>query len=102
MNKEQFLSLGRKTTKIKIDSLDQEINIKELSYKGAIELAQAINPVDRAVLTLIYSVCDEQGNLIFTKEDKDLVSETFTFTVIQEIAVAISKLTKVDAKETVK
>lgn len=102
MNKEQFLSMGVKPVKINVESLQKEITVKELSYKGAIELAKAIDPVDRAVLTLINSVCNEDGSLIFSNEDKELVSETFTFATIQEIAVAISKLTNIKPSDTVK
>lgn len=102
MNKLELLSLGNKPKSILIKSLNKELLLKELSYKGVIEVAQCTNAIDRALYTLIYSVCNEDGKLIFDVEDKDVIAETFTFAQIQEIAFEASNLTKVDNNSTVK
>ncbi|WP_347368026.1 hypothetical protein [Vibrio vulnificus] len=105
MNKELLLSLGAKHQKVYIESLDREINIKEVSYRGALEIAKCPNPIDRSVFTLIYTVCDDNGKLIFTTEDIDQIVDTFTFLQIQEIAYEVTKLYPIktfDSNETVK
>lgn len=94
--------MGLKPTKIYIKSLDTELNLRELSYKGAMTVAQALNPVDRAVATVVNSLCDDEGKLIFSNDDVETLADTFSFSVIQEIAYEVSNLTKVSPSDTVK
>ncbi|KFA99267.1 hypothetical protein [Vibrio sp. ER1A] len=102
MNKLELLALGNKPKLVVIKSLSKELWLKELSYKGVIEVAQCTNAIDRALYTLIYSVCNEDGKLIFDSEDKEVIAETFTFAQIQEIAYEASNLTSVDNNSAVK
>lgn len=97
-----FLSMGIKPVEVMIESLGHKLLIKELSYKGAIEVARCLNPIDRAVYSLVNSVCNEDGSLIFTVDDVDSIANAFTFAQIQEIAYEVSKLTKIDDNKTVK
>lgn len=91
-----------KPVKVKIDSLGQEVFIRELSYKGAIEVASCKNPIDRAVYTMIFGLCDEAGKLEFTVEDFDQIAETLSYAAIQEIAFEVSKITNVQPSKLVK
>lgn len=102
MNKEILLSMGIKPVEVNIKSLGQSLYLKELSYKGAIEVAKCLNPVDRSVYTLVNGVCSEDGSLLFAIEDVDTIANAFTFSQIQEIAYEVSKLTKIDPSKTVK
>ncbi|ELA9841220.1 hypothetical protein V4F87_003262 [Vibrio parahaemolyticus] len=102
MNKLDLLSLGAKPKLVEIKSIGQSLLLKELSYKGVIEVAQCTNAIDRALYTLIYSVCDEDGKLVFTVDDKEDIANTFTFAQIQEIAFEASNLTQVSSNSTVK
>lgn len=102
MNKSSLFALAIKPIKVNIPSLGQEIYIRELSYKGAVEVASRQNPIDRAVFTMIYSVCDAKGKLMFSTNDLEQIADTFSFATIQEIAVEVAKITKIDPSNTVK
>ncbi|HHG3075759.1 TPA: hypothetical protein ACPVXB_001017 [Vibrio parahaemolyticus] len=102
MNKELFLQMGLKPVKTYIKSLDKDLYLRELSYAGVAAIAQSKNPIDRAVLALIFSLCDENNKLIFTLDDAQVIAETFTFETIQEISHEVHKLTKCSPSETVK
>jgi hypothetical protein len=91
-----------KPIKVNIETLGVEVHIRELSYKGAIEVASCRNPIDRAVFTMIYGLCDQAGKLQFTTEDFDQIAETLSYAAIQEIAYEISKITKVQPSKLVK
>ncbi|MGL4765212.1 MAG: hypothetical protein ACRC2N_09330 [Aeromonas sp.] len=91
-----------KPIKINLETLGQEVFIRELSYKGAIEVASCKNPIDRAVFTMIYGLCDEAGKLQFTPEDFDQIAETLSYAAIQEIAYEVSKITQVQPSKLVK
>ncbi len=91
-----------KPVKVNIESLGHEVFIRELSYKGAIEVASCKNPIDRAVFTMVYGLCDESGKLEFVPEDFDAIAESLSYAAIQEIAYEISQITKVQPSKLVK
>ncbi|WP_429142512.1 hypothetical protein [Aeromonas veronii] len=91
-----------KPIKVKIQTLGHDVYIRELSYKGTIEVASCKNPIDRAVFTMIYGLCDEAGKLQFTVEDFDQIAETLSYAAIQEIAYEVSKITQVQPAKLVK
>ncbi|MFL1802341.1 hypothetical protein ACJW8F_13250 [Plesiomonas shigelloides] len=103
MNRKDFIAkLGIKPIKVHIQSLNDDVYIRALSYKGAVAVATCTNPIDRAVTTVINSVCDHTGKLIFNANDVDLISDNFSYAAIQDIAYEVSKITKVTPADTVK
>ncbi|MCU8498498.1 hypothetical protein M2G70_07445 [Vibrio vulnificus] len=102
MNKEQFLKMGLQPKKVFIKSLGVDVQIRELSYAGVAAIAGAKNPVDRAILSVIFSMCDENNTLIFTLDDAQVIAETFSYITIQEISSEIQKITAISDAETVK
>ncbi|MGL4843928.1 MAG: hypothetical protein ACRC2Y_04830 [Aeromonas veronii] len=101
MNKEALFAKAIKPIKIEVAPLG-EVHIRELSYKGACEVASRHNPIDRSVFTLIYGLCDESGKLIFTPEDLNEIADSFSFATIQTIALEVSKITNVAPDKLVK
>lgn len=86
MNKNEFLALAKKPKLIHIKALNADIHLVEFSYRGAIEISRCSDPVERAVFSLINSVSDESGKLLFGIDDIESLSELFSFPVISEIA----------------
>lgn len=102
MNKDQFLALGVKTHKVNIESINSEVFIKEMSYAAAIAVNQCKSVYERAVVTLIHCLCDENGKTLFTMDDLNQVSETMSYYTIQEIAGAVADISVVTDSDLVK
>ncbi|EJG0782048.1 hypothetical protein C2F72_RS01370 [Vibrio parahaemolyticus] len=102
MLKNKLLSMGFKPVETKLECLDEPIFLREMSYKGVLAVAKCITPTERSIIMTIYSLCDENGNLVFTEDDKELVAEQIPYTVISEIAFEAAKLTKFDDNKTLK
>lgn len=73
-----------------------EIFIRELSYKGAVAVACEYSNAEKAIVTMINGLCDEQGKLVFTEDQKDWVKENMPVQVIQEVAAMIAILSNRD------
>lgn len=99
--KNKLLAMGYKPVETKLSCLDESIFLRQMSYKGVLALAKCINPTERSIILTIYSLCDEQGNLVFTEDDKETVSE-IPYQVISEIAFEAAKLTNFDDKNILK
>ncbi|MGL4843816.1 MAG: hypothetical protein ACRC2Y_04250 [Aeromonas veronii] len=93
MNRESFLALGTKPKKVRIKSINQDIYLRELSYAAAVGLGRISDPAERVVITVISSVCDEAGNLLFLEDDTKLISQNFNFMTLQEIAAKVAEIT---------
>ncbi|EGR0697663.1 hypothetical protein EX461_18020 [Vibrio parahaemolyticus] len=102
MNKTEFLSYGAKIHKVKLETINKEVYLREMSYAGAVACNQCKTIYERAVVTLIYSLCDETGKNIFTMEDLDVISSTMTYNTIQEIAVKVAELSVTTNEDLVK
>ncbi|HDI3263894.1 TPA: hypothetical protein PMC50_002515 [Vibrio cholerae] len=93
MNKETLLKMGVKAVKKHIPSLNDDVYVKELSYAGAIASAKAKDSSERVLTLIVYTLCDENGVLLFTEEDKEQVANTFSYLTLNEIAIASSDIT---------
>lgn len=102
MNKEQFLAMGYKPKEIKLECSDLKVHIREMSYKGVLAVAKCLRTTERSLIMVIYSLCDEHGNLVFTEDDMDTLSTNVPYPVIQEIACEAAKITKFGDGQTVK
>lgn len=92
MNKEMFLSMGFKPRKVMIDSLGQEIYIRELSHTALMSLRECKDSVEQSFVAVISSVCDENGKRIFTEDDAVSIADSMSWNTIQEIAGKIAEI----------
>ena len=99
MDKAKFLSFGIKPVEVEIKSLNTSIFLKEMSCKGAVVMGNCEEYIDQAVCAVLFSVCDEVGNLLFTEDDIELITSSFNFIQIQEIATASFNLIKIKDKD---
>lgn len=81
-----------KNKKVKFTTLPEEINIRELSYRGYLEVMRASTPADKYVAAILFGVCDEDGSLCFTPDDCDEVANAMSFESIIEIGNEILTL----------
>ncbi|WMB74222.1 hypothetical protein RA178_06295 [Shewanella oncorhynchi] len=81
-----------KKDKVKFTTLPEEIYIRELSYRGYLEVMRANTPADKFVAAIIFGVCNEDGSLCFTSDDCDEISNSMPFETIIEVGNAILDL----------
>lgn len=92
MNKEMFLSMGFKPRKVMIDSLGQEIHIKELSYTALMAMRECKDLIEQSFVMLVSGVCNEKGEPLFTETDVNDIANSMTWQSIQEIAGKIAEI----------
>ncbi len=93
---------GNKPYKVKIEHLNKEIYIRELSYTALMSMQETQDYIEKSFIALIDGVCDEQGKRVFTQDDVPEIANNMSWYAIQEIAGKIAEITTATDNDLVK
>ena len=93
LNKQDFFEKrGLNTVDVEVEALGGSVRLRELSAGTAEELADSEDSnFRRGLLSLLYSIVDEQGEPVFTVEDYDVLAG-YGMSVLEPLIKAMNEL----------